>query len=589
MPRTTLRIAIVSLALGLAADVRTASAHPHPFFRETPDLLLTNAVVLRSASEAGDARDARTEAVLLADGAIVFCGTNAEAESLAAARLRAHPERTFERRDLGGAFVVPGLVDAHGHVAGLGFALVRVVFEGTRSADEVAGRVREAAARSPGSAWILGRGWDQNDWEKKAFPDRTTLDRVAPDRPVWLRRVDGHAGWANSKALALAGVTRETPDPEGGRILRDEQGEPTGILVDRAMGLVDSKVAAPTAEETEQALVRALEHCARLGLTGVHDAGIDSQTVEIYRRLESMQRLPVRVFAMLSDREAERASRLVRASDLEGRAMFRILGIKTYADGALGSRGAALLAPYSDEPGTSGLVVTRGERLTELGRLCLDARLQLFTHAIGDRGNRTVLDAYEAAARAKAGSAAAAAPLLEARRFRIEHAQVIAPEDIPRFAKLGVIASMQPTHCTSDMPWAPARLGASRVAGAYAWRELLVQGARLCFGSDFPVESADPRLGLYAAVTTQDADGHPAGGYRPGQRLTISEALRGFTSDAAYAAFAEDELGRIAPGMRADLTVFDRNLVRATSKEILEARCVLTIVAGRIEFEASGN
>ncbi len=578
----------VGASPGTPADSQ-ALAHPHEFLRPTPALVLTNGRVLLAAEPGMAPRFA--EALLLEAGFIAAVGSNAEIESLAARRVREDPGVVLARRDLGGGFVTPGLTDAHAHLVGLGFGLARVTLQGTRSAEEVLDRVATAARTAPPGTWIRGRGWDQNDWPTKAFPTRQMLDRVCPDHPVWLGRVDGHAAWANSQALARAGVNARTLDPAGGRILRDGAGDPTGVLVDRAMQLIEREIPPPTADEIERAILRAAAHCASVGLTAIHDAGIDSETVAIYRRLESMQRLPLRVFAMLEAGEAERADRLVSAADTTGRAMFRIIGVKAYADGALGSRGAALLAPYTDEPGTSGLVITPLERLTELARICLAEQLQLSTHAIGDRANRMTLDAYANAANA-ANAARGAAPgdrLLAGRRFRIEHAQVIALEDIPRFGSLGVIASVQPTHCTSDMPWAPDRLGPARIEGAYAWRRLLDAGARLCLGSDFPVEDANPLLGIHAAVTTEEENGKPPGGYRPTERLTVLEALRGFTSDAAYAAFAEDELGRIAPGMRADLSVFDRDLTAIPAAEIPRARCMMTIVAGRIEHEATLN
>jgi predicted amidohydrolase YtcJ len=512
------------------------------------------------------------EAVLVHQGKIAAAGSLASVEA-AARQLIATPERI----DLAGRFAMPGLCDAHAHVASLGFALRRLRLQGTRSADEIAARV---AAEVPGRArgeWILGRGWDQNDWAVREFPTHEPLDRAAPDHPVWLRRVDGHAGWANGRALALAGITRDTPDPPGGRIHRLPDGSPSGVLVDNAMDLVERACPDPTPAEVRAALRRAAEHAVRLGLTAVHDAGIDSTELEAYQALAARGELPIRVFAMLSASTALRPGRLPERKAEAGDGRFRVFAVKAYADGALGSRGAALLAPYSDEPGASGLLVTAPDTLELIARLCLEHGYAMCTHAIGDRGNREALDAYERAAGGSGG--------LRGKRFRIEHAQVLSDRDLPRFARLDVIAAMQPTHCPSDMPWAPARLGPERVKGAYAWRRLLDSGARLALGSDFPVEDPDPRLGIHAAVTTQDLDGRPAEGYRPSERLSILEALRGFTSDAAYAAGAEREVGRLEPGLRADLVVFDRDLTRVHAREIVEARCVMTLVDGNVVWE----
>jgi predicted amidohydrolase YtcJ len=520
-------------------------------------------------------------AALVQDGRFIAVGTLAAIDKVARDR-QLWPTRV----DLRGGFAVPALTDAHGHVEGLGVALQRLRLEGTKSAEAIAAMVGERAKKAPTPGeWILGRGWDQNDWPVQKFPTKDVLDRVAAGHPVWLRRVDGHAAWANTRALELAGVTRATADPPGGRIERAPDGAPTGVLVDNAMELVESKLPAPTREQRTRAITLALQRCAELGLTGVHDAGIDAEAVSIYRELAEKGQMPVRVFAMLSAGSAWSADALPQEKPSAGDGRFRLFAVKAYADGALGSRGAALLEPYADDAKNRGLVRTTQDTLELLARRCLERGYSLCVHAIGDRGNRMVLDAMEDAA-AAAGHPPEAGPALRDRRFRIEHAQVLSLDDIPRFASLGVIASMQPTHCTSDMPWAPARLGPARVEGAYAWRRLLNAGARLALGSDFPVEDANPLLGLYAAVTTQDLDGKPPGGFRPSEKLTIWEALRGFTSDAAYAAFAERELGLAEPGYRADLAVFDHDLSVIPPREIPKARCVMTIVGGDVVWKA---
>ena len=543
----------------------------------TPVASRADALLLRGGRilTAADAPQGKrwAEALLVVDGRVAAIGSERDVRREVGRRGLAPAER-----DLHGAFAMPGLIDAHGHVAGLGQSLRRLRFFGTTSAEQIAGMVAKAAAERPAGEWILGRGWDQNDWAVKRFPTRALLDSVAPGHPVWLRRVDGHAGWANSRALELAGVTRETRDPEGGRIERGPAGEPTGVLVDNAMSLVNAAVPAPTAEQTTRDIESALRACAQLGLTGVHDAGVGTDELEVYRKLEGSNALAIRVAAMLSAGAVLHGSALAARREPGPDGAFRVFAVKAYADGALGSRGAALLEPYADDPGNRGLLVTSPDTLEILARMSLEAGLPLCVHAIGDRGNREALAAFERAA----GGAAN----LRGKRFRIEHAQVVALDDIPRFARAGVIASMQPTHCTSDMPWAPDRLGERRLEGAYAWRRMLGAGVRLAFGSDFPVEDANPMLGVYAAVTTQDLAGVPAKGYRPSEKLSIWEALRGFTSDAAYAASMEREVGRLAVGYRADLAVFDRDLTSVPIQSIPQASCVLTMVSGQVVWEA---
>ncbi len=480
-----------------------------------------------------------------------------------------------------GAFVVPGLVDAHAHLYGLGQALMRVDLRGDARTAAIAAKIAQAHAARPPGDWILGRAWDQNLWSPPAFPSRQTLDQAAPGRPVWLRRVDGHAGWASSEAMRLAGVTRATEDPPGGRIVRGADGEPTGVFIDRAMELVEKAVPDPSPGEIERAILLAQDHVLARGLTGVHEMGITPAVEAVYRRLAAGGRLRVRVYAFMSDSPAAVAR--LSASPPEPpdpEARFTLAGIKLYVDGALGSRGAALLGPYADEPaGRSeggGLVITPQARLAEITTAALRTGWQVAVHAIGDRGNRMVLDAFEQALRA--------VPSARDPRLRIEHAQILDPGDIPRFAKLGVIASMQPTHATSDMPWVPARLGADRVAGVYAWQSLLQSGARLCAGSDFPVELADPVLGLAAAVTRQDGDGRPEGGWLPAERLSADQALAAFTTGAAFCGRRETVVGALRPGALADITVLDRDITAAAAADIRKARVLMTIVGGKIEY-----
>ena len=532
-------------------------------------MLFENATVYVSAQA-----KPRKLSILAKGGKIAFVGDASRARKLAA---------DGKRIDLTGAFVFPGWADAHGHLLGLGKSLEIANLRGAADAADAARRLKELAARLPAGSWIEGRGWDQNLWPGKAFPDARDLDPVEATRPVAARRVDGHALWVNSRALAAAGITKETPDPEGGRILRRPDGTPTGVLVDNAMDLLDKVVPAASPADTARRFTAAGQACLRAGLTQVQDAsGYAAEEIAVLEKLSAEGALPLRVYATVSPEPAALAASFVKGVQVGGGSRFlTVRAIKAYADGALGSRGAALLADYSDEPGKRGLVVTASERLDELARQARANGWQLWIHAIGDRGNRISLDAFRKAA-------AAPAPGGEASRPRIEHAQVVAPDDVPRFGREGVIASMQPVHATSDMPWAEARVGPGRIAGAYAWRTLKKAGARLAGGSDFPVESENPLHGFYAAVTRQDLKGEPAGGWRPAERLTRAEALALFTSDAAWAAFEEGSRGKIAVGYAADLTVFAKDPMTAPEREIPTIPVVLTVVDGRVAWSSSG-
>lgn len=463
---------------------------------------------------------------------------------------RAHPG--VQRVDLGAATVLPGLIDAHGHVLGLGLALSRADLVGTRDRTEVLARLKAHEKTLPGEdGWLLGRGWDQNDWPgDKGFPTAADLDAAFPDRPVVLERVDGHATWVNSAAMRKIGRDLDGDwQPDGGRIERDSAGKATGILVDGASALIEHKVPPLTAAMRKHAYELAFQQLVAAGLTGVHDAGTSAEDLAVLKQLADARQLPLRLTTM-ADGDGVALAQLCaggRYAHASGRLQMRT--VKLYADGALGSRGAALLDEYSDAHGNRGLLVMSEPALrTAMGKAAR-CGVQVATHAIGDRANRLVLDLY-----AELGGEG-----LEDRRWRIEHAQVLDPADLGRFASLGVIASMQPTHATSDMPWAADRLGGERVLGAYAWRDLREAGTRLALGSDFPVESHKPLLGLVAAVSRQDLEGQPAGGWYPNQRLTTYEAIRGFTADAAWAGFAEREVGQLKVGMRADFVVLGRD------------------------------
>lgn len=487
-----------------------------------------------------------------------------------------------ESIDLGAATVVPGMIDAHGHLLGLGFSLMYADLAGARDKAEIVARLQAYAQALPEDAWVLGRGWDQNLWPDQAFPTAADLDEAFPDRPVWLTRVDGHVGWANSEALrraqAASGARELDGDwqPDGGRIMRDGD-TATGVFIGgTARALVGRAIPEPGDALREQALQRALEAAVAVGLTGVHDMGVSRADLALLRRFADEGRLPLRVSAY-ADGDSEALADLC-ADGLythpDGR--LRMQGVKLFIDGALGSRGAALLESYSDDPDNHGVLAHAPEAYAGIVRRARDCGVQVATHAIGDRGNRIALDTY--------------AELLaddgQQRRWRVEHAQVVAVEDIPRFAEQGVVASMQPTHATSDMAWAGARVGEERLAGAYAWRAFLDAGVRLALGSDFPVESADPRLGLYAAVTRQDADGRPPGGWRADQALEIDEALQGFTAGSAYAGHADTEVGRLVQGLRADFVVLGEDPLQAPAAALAGLPVLSTWVDGEAVYEA---
>ncbi|MBL8911341.1 MAG: amidohydrolase [Archangium sp.] len=502
------------------------------------------------------------QAIAWKHGKILASGT--EREVLAVAGGDAIVERFPD------AVIIPGLVDAHAHVESLGRSLSTVsLFEATSEADAVE-RVQAAPKTAFQGEWLIGRAWDQNDWPGQQFPSRATLDAVFPKTPVWLTRVDGHAAWVNSAALERAGITAKTPDPEGGQIIRDAKGEPTGVLIDNAMDVVGAKIPLPSDEELQRRLKLALETCARLGLTQVHDAGMDMRTFRQLQTWDMVGSLPVRLYVMADGQGAE-ADAWLGLGTFSGR-LLEMKAVKLYVDGALGSRGALLHAPYSDEPARSGLALISTVAFEAKAKAFNERGFQVAVHAIGDKANTIALDVLSGLDRKL--------------RHRIEHAQILRAEDVERFAKSGIIASFQPTHATSDMPWAEKRVGAERIKFAYAWRSLLDSGAHVAFGSDFPVEDPDPRLGLYAARTREDLKGQPPGGWKPEQKLTGEEALAGFTSGAAYAAFAEDRRGQLREGFDADFVVLSADPVEVDPKEVPNLKVLITVVNGVDVFRA---
>ncbi|MCB5226306.1 amidohydrolase [Alishewanella sp. 16-MA] len=475
-----------------------------------------------------------------------------------------------------GKTVLPGLIDGHGHVLGLGDYLNQADLRGISSEKQSAASVAAFAQSNPKQQWVMGRGWNQVLWDSKAFPSKTSLDEMVADRPVFLVRVDAHAAWVNSKALALAGITKDTIDPPGGEIIRDANGEPTGVLIDNAMGLVQSKIPAPTNEDKQAALDKAFAHLLALGITSVHDAGVSSELAALYQQLQQQQQLGVRIYPMLSAKDPQLADWFKKGIVNDSTDWLDIRSVKIYGDGALGSRGAALLSDYSDRAGQQGLLVTQPDALTEIMRLTIGAGFQANVHAIGDRANRLALDRFE--------QLSPLADLAKA-RHRIEHAQIVSPKDIPRFKALHVLPAMQAVHATSDMNMAGDRLGVARLRGAYAWRTFIDQGSIIVGGSDFPVELANPFHGLHASVTRQDQHNQPEGGWMPEQRLTLVEALRSFTVDAAYGAFQEDKMGHLQPGSWADFILVDRDIFNVPATELWQTTTLETWIHGKQRYK----
>ncbi len=513
-------------------------------------------VVIAMRIRTGDPKLPVVQAMALRDGRILKLGSRAEV--LAAAGEGAIID------EFPSGVVVPGLVDAHGHLMGLGEALALVgLWEATDENDAVR-RLKAAGPDARQGDWVLGRGWDQNKWPQGQFPSRWSLDSELDRTPVFASRVDGHAAWVNGEALKRARITKDTKDPPGGRIVRDKAGEPTGVLIDNAMELVRSKIPPPSDEQLKARLKAAIETCARVGLTGVHDAGMSMAVFEQLQRWDAAGALPIRVYAIANGQGDDRDLFLGRGP-FRGRHLS-MRAVKLLADGALGSRGAALFQPYSDDATQSGLMLLKKELLQQRAEAFASAGFQVAVHAIGDKANAEVLDLLEA--------------LPKGGRHRVEHAQVLREQDVGRFAKSGIIASFQPTHATSDMPWAEARLGAARAKYAYAWKSVLDTKAAVAFGSDFPVERPDPLLGLYAARTRADSSGQPAGGWHPEQKVTADEALAGFTTGAAFAEFAEDRRGVLREGFDADFVALTVDPVEDPAEALLTGKVLVTAVDG---------
>ncbi len=477
-----------------------------------------------------------------------------------------------------GKVMLPGLIDAHAHVMGLGTMLMNIDLMGIKSLDSALTHIEKYASKNPDLKWIEGRGWNNTHWGDGDFPTAEDLDDVVSDRPVWLSRVDGHAGWANSKAMEMAGITAETEAPEGGKIIRDENGEPTGVFIDEAEQLIATHIPEPTAEEQQMALEKALQQMRSKGLTSVHDAGVSADTWDLYKKFADEGKLSTRIYAMIGgagdtfDKLGKNGPITSYADDL-----LALRSVKIYGDGALGSRGAAMLEPYSDDPDNTGLLFHTQEEMNEMVLKTMSNEFQTNIHAIGDAANRQVLNAFENA-KDSLGE--------QGLRNRVEHAQIVSQQDIPRFNELNIIASMQPTHATSDMNMAEDRVGPERIKGGYAWKTFVNQGTTLASGSDFPVEHVNPFYGLYSAVTRQDHQGNPEGGWYPSESLNREQALRSFTLDAAYAAHQEDMLGSLEPGKWADFILVDRDYFEVPENEIWQTKVLQTWMGGEKVYSA---
>ena len=559
-----MRRSCASVAISVRATllfVMFASARSSPGQSPQPDVLIFNAHVITMNRQQPTA-----EAIAIRGSRVVWVGSSADAQKSWSGAVR--------RVDLHGATVLPGIIDAHTHLLSLGQSLLKLNLKGVATELEVIDRVKQKATAATANEWIQGWGWDEGEWASH-YPNNAALSAASPQNPVYLVGLHGFAAWANKRALDIAGITKETKDPENGKILRDEQtGEPTGILLNRAQELVAKHIPPMTVAQAKKALELGAAECVKNGLTSIHEAQVTPLMLDAYRELIREGRMPLRLYAMLDGADSSLVEEwLKRGPEIDAQHQLTIRAFKLFADGALGSRGAALLEPYSDAPQTKGVVTTPESAVYELTRRSLQRGFQVCTHAIGDAANRIVLDAYERALR-ESGEARDA-------RLRIEHAQVLSPQDIPRFAKLGIIASMQPVHCTSDMPWAEKRLGTERIKGAYAWRSVLATGAHVPFSSDFPGETLNPFYGIYAAITRQDPSGNPSGGWHPEQKVSLDDALRGYTVEAAYAEFAEKDKGTIEAGKLADFTVIDKDITRVQPKEILSITVLKTFVGGK--------
>ncbi|MBX3478978.1 MAG: amidohydrolase [Caulobacter sp.] len=515
----------------------------------------------------GSVEVAPAEAIVVRDGKVVFAGDLAEARELG---------RGLPQIDLKGAAAYPGFVDSHVHLTGVGLREMTLNLDQVGSVEAFKQAVKAWDEAHPDTAPLVGRGWIETHWPEARFPTRQDLDAVVPDRPVVLSRADGHASVLNSAALKLAGITRETPNPPGGRIERDADGEATGMLIDGAQDLIYPKLPPLDPARHREALEKAVSLYASRGWTGVANMSTSAADVEVLFALAAEGRLPITVDVFMTPEDSAEVLKRGPYSDPTGR--VRVRGVKLYMDGALGSRGALLLAPYSDQPSGSGLQIAVHDETIDMLRQALKVRADVAFHAIGDKGNRQVLDWYQEVLKSDPEAAGAV-------HWRIEHSQIVNPADIPRFARLGVVASMQPSHAIGDFYFAPARLGESRLNGAYAWRSLTDAGALVIGGTDAPVEVGDPRIEYYAAVARKDLKGQSAADWHPEEALSRVQALDLFTLNPARADHRPQGWGLLTVGSPANITVFSRDILSVPAADILTARPVLTVVGGKVVFD----
>lgn len=538
---------------------------------EPADLVLQNGNVYTANDKSPHA-----QAIVVKGDRVVFVGSDSNAQKYVGKGTRVV--------DLHGNTVLPGMADAHQHLSGVGFREMTLNLEGTTSLEDFLAKVKARVEQAKPNEWVTGRGWIETHWRPPVFPTRWDLDKVAPNNPVILGRADGHGAVANSAALKIAGVDKNTPNPFGGEISKDkETGEPNGMLLDAAQGLVRRRVPPTTREDAERAVVEGVKRDIQLGWTQIQDAGGSYDDVELFKKLYGSGEIKLRIYKAVYGPGAN-ADRLLKEGPIIGDFQNRLTvrTIKVVSDGALGSRGAALLAPYSDAPDTSGFLTVKAEELRPMLIDALRQGIQVETHAIGDRANRFILDEYEKALNA--------VPVAQRKianpRWRVEHAQIVNPVDIPRFAKLGIIPSMQPSHAIGDLFFAPSRLGFSRLAGAYAWESFIKSGVVVPGGSDAPVERGEPMIEFYAAVARKDQKGFSTEGWHPEEAVTREQALKMFTVWPAYAAFEEKLRGSIEPGKLADLTILSADIMKIPELEILKTHCVMTVIGGEIVYQA---
>lgn len=549
--------------------------------RKTPaDLIIKGGIIYTM-----DDRQPIVEAVAITADRIVFAGKESDLKKFQGDQTRII--------DLQGKTMTPGLIEGHGHFMGLGYNELELDLMNVKSYEELVEKVKEAVAKAKPGEWILGRGWHQDKWTTKpskmikGFQTHDLLSSASPNNPVFLKHASGHAGFANAKAMQLAGVNQLSPEKigkehnEGGEIIRDAMGNPTGIFNERAQQLIAQHIPERSEEMNSQALELAINACLRSGITSFHDAGASRSSIELFKKFKAEGKLNTRLYVMLTGFDPELVyENFKNGPEIDSTGLLTIRAVKLNCDGALGSRGAWLLDPYTDRPDFSGMATLSMDTVAKISILGLKYGFQICAHAIGDRANREILDRYEMAFKANPEKAKDA-------RYRIEHAQHLSPTDIPRFGKLGVIPAMQAIHLSSDRPWAIDRLGAKRIKeGAYMWQSLLKSGAKLVNGTDVPVEPINPLASFYASVTRQTLQGEPRGGYEPEEKLTREQALRSYTLDAAYGAFEEKIKGSIEVGKLADFTVFDKNLMKVPDDQILSTKIAMTILGGKILFEA---